>query len=716
MSEVSPRNSTTNSVRDVSGTAIMGDHLTINLVDSACGESAEHAFGLLAPPRFVDRNDPLTKARRALEERRGTSTVLTVYAPGQGGGTTAFGLKLLYDSFERDRRRFPGGYYFVDLSREDPGVAVAQFLRLMGVQEADVPATPERRWEMLHRSARWRSGVAVMVDAPRSITEALPFFATSPGSLTVVTGSHRFDLRTLGREDLRRIRHVDWEDVTLEGLSDADATTMFLQQAKVAVEGERDRAMVSDFVSAARGNPGLVADYAFDVVTERLFRSEDGDPLAAAHRRTFGAAAILGHQPRDRGDFAGLTGDQRALAVLLAQHPDSDFGVDLAVSLLHPGTDPVEARARLDVLVERGVLHRTTGEGSLRYRFTTRSMRTTFPPDPEQAMDTPERVLAHYYAIAYAAHRRLMPGRWLQRDLDGRSAFPEGARSARSFATVGEARRALYVERRTLVRVVLDAVRAGHHAMAAELCEVLWPFWFLSGYFTDVVDAQSPLLRATEGTHRLEPARLSRLRVQTAIAYRRDRNWAEARREAELALELAEGAHPLVRLTALDALADIEADEGRCDAASGHFAAATRIAEGMDPVDPRALHIMVRKEGVAHLGAGRLPQAERRILRARDLLSEDDHQNRARTHKALADLRVRQGRLDEALEEYDGAVASHRLLGDQRRVGDVYVARADALAERDPVAARAELRRALDAYEAAEAVREAAEVRERIGA
>ncbi|QVJ00497.1 tetratricopeptide repeat protein [Nocardiopsis eucommiae] len=590
-------------------------------------------------------------------------------------------------------------------------MAVAQFLRLMGVPEADVPATPERRWEMLHRSARWRSGVAVMVDAPRSITEALPFLATSPGSLTVVTGSHRFDLRTLGREDLRRIRHVDWEDVTLQGLSDADATTMFLQQAKIAVDGERDRVRVADFVSAARGNPGLIADYAFDVVTERLLRT--GDPLAAAHRHTFGAAAVPGHQPRDRADFAGLTGDRRALAVLLAQHPDSDFGVDLAVSLLGPGTDPVEVRARLDVLVERGVLVRGAGEGPPRYRFPTRSMRSTFLPDPEQAGDTPERVLAHYYAIAYAAHRRLMPGRWLQRDLDGWSAFPDGARAARSFATVEEARRALSVERRTLVRVVLDAVETGRHAMAAELCEVLWASWFLSGSFADVVDAQAPLVRATEGTHRLEPARLH---VQTAIAYRRDRNGAEARREAALALELAEDAHPLVRLTALDALADVEADEGRYDAASGHFAAATRIAEGMDPVDPRALHIMVRKEGLAHLGAGRLPEAERLILRALGLLPEDDHQNRARTHKALADLRVYQGRLDEALEEYDGAVASHRLLGDQRRVGDVYVARADAVADRDPDAARAELGRALEAYEAAEAVREAAEVRARIGA
>ena len=309
-----------------------------------------------------------------------------------------------------------------------------------------------------------------------------------------------------------------------------------------------------------------------------------------------------------------------------------------------------------------------------------------------------------------------MPGRWLQRDLDGHSAFPDSARTARSFESVEEARQALLPERHTLVRVVIDAVAAGRYAMAAELCEVLWPFWFLSGYFTDVVDAQVPLVKAVLGTHHVEPARLSRLCVQTAIAYRRDETFEDARREAERALELAEGAHPLVVFTAYDALGDIEVVEGKDDAACERFATARRIIEGTDPVDRRALHIAERKEGVSHRRAGRLAEAERLILHAQGLLAGDDHQNHARTHSALGDLRVSQGRIDDALGEYDEAVRLHRLLGDLRRVGDVYVARADAVGGWDGADARTDLERALEAYESAEADREAAPVRARLGA
>ncbi len=455
----------------------MAHNLTVNYANSAGVERGADAFGPLAPPSYVNQEDPRVEARRIIDEGSGVSTLLTVYAPGQGGGTTAFGLKFLHDSFERDRGRFPGGYFYVNLAREDPGVAVGHFL----------------------------DGAA---------------------------------------------------------------------------------------------GPGLV-------------------------------------------------------------------------------------RERLGVLVERGVLLQAGSDVQPRYRFTTGRMRSTFTPDSEKPLDTPQRVLTHYYGIAYAAHRQLMPGRWLQRDLDGHSVFPDSARTAVSFESVEEARQALIPERHTVVRVVLEAVAEERYAMAAELCEVLWPFWFLSGYFTDVVDTQVPLVKAVLGTHQVEPARLSRLCVQTAIAYRRDKTHEDARREAERALELAEGAHPLVVFTAYDALGDIEVVESNDDSACELFATARRIIESMDPVDRRALHIAERKEGVSHRRAGRLAEAERLILHARVLLADDDHQNHARTHSATGDLRSSQGRFDDALGEYDDAVRLHRILGDLRRVGDVYVARADAAGKLD---------------------------------
>ena len=96
------------------------------------------------------------------------------------------------------------------------------------------------------------------------------------------------------------------------------------------------------------------------------------------------------------------------------------------------------------------------------------------------------------------------------------------------------------------------------------------------------------------------------------------------------------------------------------------------------------------------------------------MLAEDDHQNHPRTETALGDLRRDQGRFEEALESYDGALDRHRLLGDLRRVGDVYVLRADVNRTRDAAASRADLERALEAYEAANAERDAVDIRERL--
>ena len=715
MSVETPRDSTSNKARDVFGTLFQGRDITVQYINGAISDvsdDSERTFGLLVPPSYVDRDEPRADAQRIIDEDPSASTMLTVFSKVQGGGTTAFGLKLLHEGFERDRARFPGGHVLVDLVREDPWMAVGRLLRLMDIPEEDIPATLEWRVQKLHQSPRWRSGIAVMVDSPGNFTDVRLFLATSPGSLTVVTGPQNFNLKTLGRDDRRFLRHVQWRSIQLDALSDEDAATMFRLRSDLAPSRPGEWAMVADFVAAAGGNPGLIADYAFDVHVERQCGAPD--PLATAHRNHFGSDTVPGRRPRDRVDFAGLDDGQRALAVRLAGLPDVDFGFDLAEALMADSTGSEDVRAGLGILVERGVLDTTVTGSEPRFRFITRSMRSTFAPGMEKHLDTPQRALTHYYEIGYAAHRKLMPGRWLQVELDGRSAFPDSARTARSFASIDEARQALTPERQTLVKVVIDAVAAGHFAMAAELCEVLWPFWFHSGWFTDMVDAQAPVLRAALDTHHLEPARLSRLCVQTAIAYRRDRNPTDARLHAERALELARGEHPLVVLTAHDAIGDVEADAEEYDAAIGHFAEARRIAEGLDPVDLRALHIMERKEGVAHRRAGRSSEAEPLILHAKGLLAEDDHQNHARTETALGDLRRDQGRFEEALESYDGALDRHRLLGDLRRVGDVYVLRADVNRTRDAAASRADLERALEAYEAANAERDAVDIRERL--
>lgn len=425
-----------------------------------------------------------------------------------------------------------------------------------------------------------------------------------------------------------------------------------------------------------------------------------------------------------------------ALAVALACHPDTDFGEALALRLarLGPpaewgrepataggsGTDADAVRGALAALVEEEVLT-VSGEGSgRRHRFLSARVRRACAA---RALDRDRflrEVLTHYFERAAAAHRLLLPGRWLQADLDGRSAFPAGAATAHAFADREAAHAFLDADRAALRATVIEAAVRGEYERAAELCEHLWALWFTSGGFADVVDTHTELLDQTLGTHRLSPARLSRLCVQRSIAYRRDDSLARAREDAERALELARAVappQPLVLLTALEAVGDAALRGGGTGEAADRFAEALEVAGTAG--DPRAVRNALRKLGGVRLEQGRDAEAEELLLRALELAAGDpvdDLQNRARLGAALGDLLLRRGRRDEALDRWARAAELHGRLGDHRRVGDMHLRRADALEAVDAAAARAALEEALAGYEAAEDRRQAERVRARLEA
>ncbi|MEV6818669.1 tetratricopeptide repeat protein [Nocardiopsis dassonvillei] len=464
----------------------------------------------------------------------------------------------------------------------------------------------------------------------------------------------------------------------------------------------------------------------------------------AVHRRTHNADAVPGTpSDEDSGDFGNRVGPVAgvapgALAVALACHPDTDFGEALALRLARlgppaewgrepataggsgPGADVDAVREALAVLVEEEVLT-VSGEGSgRRHRFLSARVRRACAA---RALDRDRflrEVLTHYFERAAAAHRLLLPGRWLQADLDGCSAFPAGAATAHAFADREAARAFLDADRAALRATVIEAAVRGEYERAAELCEHLWALWFTSGRFADVVDTHTELLDQTLGTHRLSPARLSRLCVQRSIAYRRDDSLARAREDADRALELARAVappQPLVLLTALEAVGDAALRGGGTEEAADRFAEALEVAGTAG--DPRAVRNALRKLGGVRLEQGREAEAEELLVRALELAAGDpvdDLQNRARLGAALGDLLLRRGRRDEALDRWARAAELHGRLGDHRRVGDMHLRRADALEAVDAAAARAALEEALAGYEAAEDRRQAERVRARLEA
>ncbi|MFC9086871.1 tetratricopeptide repeat protein [Nocardiopsis dassonvillei] len=462
-------------------------------------------------------------------------------------------------------------------------------------------------------------------------------------------------------------------------------------------------------------------------------RPSDGATSDGGSRTVHGDASGDPEEPRDRAEFVAEVAPG-ALAVALACHPDTGFGEALALRLarLGPpaewgrgseaagGTDADAVREALAALVEEEVLT-VSGEGSgRRHRFLSARVRQACAARALDRDRILREVLTHYFERAAAAHRLLLPGRWLQADLDGRSAFPAGAATAHAFADREAARAFLDTDRAALRATVIEASVRGEYERAAELCEHLWALWFTSGRFADVVDTHTELLNQTLGTHRLSPARLSRLCVQRSIAYRRDDSLARAREDAERALDLARAVappQPLVLLTALEAVGDAELRGGGTEEAADRFAEALEVAGVAG--DPRAVRNALRKLGGVRLEQGRDAEAEELLVRALDLAAgdpADDLQNRARLGATLGDLLLRRGRRDEALDRWARAAELHGRLGDHRRVGDMHLRRAEALEPVDAAAARAALEEALAGYEAAEDRRQAERVRARLEA
>ncbi|MFE6304434.1 hypothetical protein [Nocardiopsis sp. NPDC057823] len=688
---------TENSVGDVSGgTTMMGRDITVNMVGPQGGGAPLYAVP--APPLFVNRDGELERARDFALDGGPHARVLVVQATPRGSGATAFGLKVLHEVFVRDPRRFSGGYFFADVERDGVAESVSEILRRMGVEE--IPAGQRRRRDRLQGEFAGRGAVAVLVDAPAGVNDVLPFVSTAPGSLTVVATAHDFEFDEV-------LPHVQDEWIGIGALAAEHAVELLCAKAGVEPETDEDRRLVEDLAGYTGGSPHLLLQVGRNI--RRLRRRRAAGALAAVHRSLIVPAPA---GPRDGdGEGAGLPAPVRAAAVALSCHPETDFGAGVAARVL-PGED---AGALLAALVEGDVL--TAAPGG-RYRFRTARAQRELGARAHDRAAVFGRVLEYYFGLAAAAHRALLPGRWLQADLDHDSAFPDTA--GPRFEDGGAARLALEPDRAALRAAVMHAAVRGEHRRAAELCEHLWAYWFTSGLFADVVDTHTEVLRHALGTHRLSPARLSRLCVQRSIAYRRDGSLEQAREDAELALELARDAEPVqppVLLTALEAVGDVEREEGRPAPAAERFAEALAVAEAAEPLDPRAVLNASRKLAQVRLEQGDRDAARGLLVRARDLVllkRPDDLHNRARVGAALGDLLLACGDRERALEQWDAAAELHTRLGDDRRTGDMCVKRADALEPTDPAAARAALETALEHYTRAGARHLVAQVRYRL--
>jgi tetratricopeptide (TPR) repeat protein/DNA-binding XRE family transcriptional regulator len=308
-----------------------------------------------AVPHFVGRTGELQALTLILDRRAddvpGTAVIAAI-AGTPGIGKTALAVYWAH----RVADKFPDGQLYVNLRGFDPDeplhvqVALAGFLRCLGVPEQDVPtATTERA--ALYRSLLAGRRVLVLLDNAKDAEQVRPLLPGSAACMTVVTS--RSALAGLvardgaWRLDLDLLSHTDAADLLLALIgerahTDPDATEALASQCARLPLALR---IAAEFVA---GSPGIALA---DIADELADHQRRLDLLDAAGDPRTAMQIVFSWSIRQLDDD-----DARSFR-FLGLHPGADFDVYAVAALT--GAAVEQARRSLDrlaraYLVQRG--------------------------------------------------------------------------------------------------------------------------------------------------------------------------------------------------------------------------------------------------------------------------------------------------------------------------------------------------------------------------
>ncbi|WP_313896647.1 NB-ARC domain-containing protein [Streptomyces sp. GC420] len=636
------------------------------------------------PPsaRITDRTAELgvLEGNRSRAVREGRPVLAAVSGLG-GVGKTAVALAWLRTL----RSAYPGGQLYADLGAQspagpaDPVEVVGRFLRALGVPTPSVPATLAER-SALYRSLTHDGRLVVLLDDAMSAAQVRPLLP-GMGNVTVVTSRWRLPGLTVDG-----CRPVHLEPLRPEAAVELLADT--LADGRVAAHPDDAR----ELVELCAGLPLAVR-----VVGARLAARPGRDitamvrALEEEHRR-LGELAIEGdHSVRASLDLSYRALPERAARLyrLLGMHPGTEFGTAAAAAALACGTaecvEPLEALHDASLLMD-------AGEERHRMHDLVRLHATARAEEDEDASERAavlRRFADHYLASATRAEEIVDPQhRSLPRDYG-----PDPVVVADPGGGTEDALDWLERELPNMMTVIKLARPAGFPSVAWQLADALWPLFLRRKFYRDWQAAHDEGLAAARdlrdtvaecrmltsggmgvlgaGEHEralsmfehaerlfldrgdglgsartlnyqgLAHQRLGRLDRATALF---------ARAAEELPRHGDRRAGGLARLN----LADVALVRGLYDdAVTGGETAQAVLREAGDTYNVARAAIVL---GRAHLGGGRLEQAEEHLVGAVvTLRGMAAGYETARAVESLARLAERRGRPGLALERYQEA-------------------------------------------------------------
>lgn len=402
------------------------------------------------------------------------------------------------------RARFPDGQLYVDLRGYGPGEPVAPaealdgFLRALNVPIAQIPPTVVER-AALFRSLIDGRRVLVVLDNANSAEQVRPLLPGSPPCFVVVTSRANLAGLAVSAGAVR---------IALDRLPFPDAVALL--RAVIGTErAGREPEAVAELVRLCARLP-LALQLAGQRAAARphLLLADVAAELADETQRlrllSAGTDEFTAVRPVFSWSYRALP-EREALAFrLLGVHIGPD--IDTAAAAAIAEVEPAEARRLLDGLADAHLVEHVG-----RDRYAPHDLLRVYARELVDADDPPvdrqralRRLLGHYLHTAAAADRLLHPGR--HRTVT--DATPEPAHPA-VLATFDEALAWCETERANLASAVAAAAHAGMDAVAWQLANNLWSFYYLRKHCSDwIAVSQTGLAAACRANDRDGQARM----------------------------------------------------------------------------------------------------------------------------------------------------------------------------------------------------------------
>ncbi|MFI7606823.1 AfsR/SARP family transcriptional regulator [Micromonospora sp. NPDC049366] len=485
---------------------------------------------------FVGRGGTIERVLAETRRVEARTSAVHVIDGMAGSGKTSLAVHVAH----RLADRYPDGQLFIDLRGHgggdpiDPGTALATLLRQLGLPGQQIPA------ELADRVDAWRRELAsrrcvVVLDNAGSREQVLPLLPVLPGTAIVVTARRRLTGLGMGPPESLPVMTLD------EGL---ELLARSAGPARVAAEPDA----AADVVRRCGHLPLAIRLAGSRLARRRSWRLADLAALLADGSRALGQ---LSEEERTlAGVFATsyepLSVAGRRLFRLMSLHPGGHLTLPMAAALAGL---PLDAAARaLDELVDGHLVEEVTAE-----RYRMHDLLRQYSLELSARTDSAEdRRTALAELLNLVTHAVLRVAELLEPDFIREQAVPGPPHRPDLLAALKPPTvEVLERERAELVALVVHAQEEGQHGYAWRLARILWRFFYIRGYFDDIVLTHRHGLAAAEVTG--DPHAIASMNNYLASAYARTGDYRAALEHVTRAVAVCERAgesHNLFRYRA----------------------------------------------------------------------------------------------------------------------------------------------------------------------